>query len=38
MKNTQKILKLSGKFPETHCNTNTPNKVFEAHEKDFGAF
>jgi hypothetical protein len=37
-KNTQKIAKNSGKFPEAHWDMNNPNKVFGAHEKDFRAF
>jgi hypothetical protein len=36
-KNTPKITKISGKFPETDWDTNNPNKVFVAHEKDFRA-
>jgi hypothetical protein len=38
MKNTQKIPKNLGKFPEIHWDMNNPNKVFGAHEKDFRAF
>jgi hypothetical protein len=38
MKNTQKILKIPGKFPETDWDTNNTNKIFGAHEKDFRAF
>jgi hypothetical protein len=37
MKNTQKILKIPRKFPETDWDTNNPNKIFGAHEKDFRA-
>jgi hypothetical protein len=37
-KNTSKITKIPGKFPETHWDMNNPNKVFGAHEKDFRAF
>jgi hypothetical protein len=37
-KNTQKIAKNSGKFPEAHWDMNNPNKVFGAQEKDFRAF
>jgi hypothetical protein len=37
-KNTQKITKIPGKFPETHWDMKNPNKVFGAHEKDFRAF
>jgi hypothetical protein len=37
-KNTLKITKNPGKFPETDWDTNNPNKVFGAHEKDFRAF
>jgi hypothetical protein len=37
-KNIQKIPKILGKFPKTHWDMNNPNKVFGAHEKDFGAF
>jgi hypothetical protein len=37
-KNTQKILKILGKFLETHWDMNNPNKVFGAHENDFRAF
>jgi hypothetical protein len=33
-----KIPKIPVKFPETHWDMNTPNKVFEAHEKDFRTF
>jgi hypothetical protein len=29
---------MSGKFPETDWDMNNPNKVFNAHEKDFRAF
>jgi hypothetical protein len=36
-KNTQKITKIPGKFPETHWDMKNPNKVFGAHEKDFRA-
>jgi hypothetical protein len=32
-KNTQKITKNPGKFPEAHWDMNNPNKVFGAHEK-----
>jgi hypothetical protein len=38
MKNTRKIPKIPGKFPEIDCDTNNPNKVFGAHEKYFRAF
>jgi hypothetical protein len=34
-KNTPKITKVPGKFPETHWDMNNPNKVFGAHEKRF---
>jgi hypothetical protein len=37
-KNTPKITKIPGKFPETHWDMNNPNKVFGDHEKDFRAF
>jgi hypothetical protein len=37
-KNTPKITKIPGKFPELDWDTNNPNKVFGAHEKDFRAF
>jgi hypothetical protein len=37
-KNTQKIPKILGKFPETDWDTNNPNKIFGAHEKKFRAF
>jgi hypothetical protein len=37
-KNTLKITKIPGKYPEAHWNMINPNKVFEAHEKDFRAF
>jgi hypothetical protein len=37
-KNTQKIPKIPGKFPELDWSMNNPNKVFGAHEKDFRAF
>jgi hypothetical protein len=37
MKNTQKILKIPGKFPEIDLDTNNPNKIFGAHEKYFRA-
>jgi hypothetical protein len=36
--NTQKIPKIPRKFPEIDWDTNNPNKVFGAHEKDFRAF
>jgi CRISPR/Cas system CSM-associated protein Csm5 (group 7 of RAMP superfamily) len=36
-KKTPKITKILGKFPETNWDTNNPNKVFGAHEKDFRA-
>jgi hypothetical protein len=36
-KNAQKISKNSGKFPKTPWDMSNPNKVFEAHEKDFKA-
>jgi hypothetical protein len=36
-KNTPKIPKISGKFLEIHWDTNNPNKIFGAHEKDFRA-
>jgi hypothetical protein len=38
MKNTQKIPKIPGKFPETYWDRSYPNKVFGAHEKDLRAF
>jgi hypothetical protein len=37
-KNTPKITKIPGKFPETLWDMNNPNKIFGAHEKDFKAF
>jgi hypothetical protein len=37
-KNTPKITKIPGKFPELDWDTNNPNKAFGAHEKDFRAF
>jgi hypothetical protein len=37
-KNTQKIPKTPRKFPEIVSDTNNPNKIFGAHEKDFRAF
>jgi hypothetical protein len=37
-KNTPKITKIPGKFPEAHWNMINPNKVFGAHEKYFRAF
>jgi hypothetical protein len=37
-KNTQKITKTPGKFPEAHWDMNNPNKIFGVHEKDFRAF
>jgi hypothetical protein len=37
-KNTPKITKIPGKFPELDWSMNSPNKVFGAHEKDFRAF
>jgi hypothetical protein len=37
-KNTSKIKKIPGKFPEDHRDMDNPNKVFGAHEKDFRAF
>jgi hypothetical protein len=37
-KNTPKIIKIPGKFPELDWGTNNPNKVFGAQEKDFRAF
>jgi hypothetical protein len=36
--NTRKIPKISEKNSQTHWDTNNPNKVFGAHEKDFRAF
>jgi hypothetical protein len=38
MKNTPKITKLPGKFPELDWSMNNQNKVFGAQEKDFRAF
>jgi hypothetical protein len=38
MKNAPKIIKIPAKFPELDWDTNNPNKVFGAHEKDFRAF
>jgi hypothetical protein len=37
-KNTRKIPKIPGKFPEAHWNMNNSNKIFGVHEKDFRAF
>jgi hypothetical protein len=37
-KNTPKITKIPGKFPEPDWSMKSPNKVFGAHEKDFRAF
>jgi hypothetical protein len=37
-KNTLKITKILGKFPEAHWDMNNPTKVFGAHEKDFRDF
>jgi hypothetical protein len=37
-KNTPKITKIPGKFPELDWSMNNPNKVFGGHEKDFRAF
>jgi hypothetical protein len=37
-KNTPKIKKIPGKFSELDWDSNNPNKVFGAQEKDFGAF
>jgi hypothetical protein len=37
-KNTPKITKNPGKFPELDWDTNNPNKTFGAQEKDFRAF
>jgi hypothetical protein len=37
-KNTRKITKIPGKFPEAHWDMNNPNKVFGGHEKEFRAF
>jgi hypothetical protein len=34
-KNTAKITKIPGKFPEAHWDMKNPNKVFGTHEKDF---
>jgi hypothetical protein len=34
----QKSQKKPGKFLELDWDMNNPNKVFGAHEKDFGAF
>jgi hypothetical protein len=34
-KNTPKIPKIVGKFPDVDWSMNNPNKVFGAHEKDF---
>jgi hypothetical protein len=36
-KNTPKIPKIAGKFPEVDWSTTNPNKVFGAHEKDYRA-
>ena len=33
----RKILRKFSKFPEIDWDTNNPNKVFGAHEKDFSA-
>jgi hypothetical protein len=38
MKNTLKITKIPGKFPELDWRMNHPNKVFRAHENDLRAF
>jgi hypothetical protein len=38
MKNILKIPKIPRNFPETYWDTNNPNKIFGAHEKDFRAF
>jgi hypothetical protein len=37
-KNTPKITKISGKFPELDWDMNNPNKVFGDHGKYFRAF
>jgi hypothetical protein len=37
-KNTRKIPKIPGKFPEAQWDMNHPNKVFGVHEKDFIVF
>jgi hypothetical protein len=37
-KNTPKITEIPQKFPEIDLSMYNPNKVFGAHEKDFGAF
>jgi hypothetical protein len=37
-KNTPKITKIPGKFPELDWGMKNLNKVFGAHEKDFRAF
>jgi hypothetical protein len=37
-KNTSKIIKIPGKFPELDLSMNNPKKVFRAHEKNFRAF
>jgi hypothetical protein len=37
-KNTPKITKIPGKFPELYWSMNNSKKVFGAHEKDFRAF
>jgi hypothetical protein len=36
--NTRKIPKIPRKFPKTRWETNNPNKIFGAHEKDFRDF
>jgi hypothetical protein len=37
MKNTQKIPKILGKFPEIDWDMSNPNKVFVDHGKEFRA-
>jgi hypothetical protein len=37
-KNTPKITKIPGKFPELDWSMSNPNKVFGVQEKDFRAF
>jgi hypothetical protein len=37
-KNTRKIPKIPGKYPETPWDTSNPNKILGAQEKDFRAF
>jgi hypothetical protein len=37
-KNTPKITKIPGKFPELDWSMSNPNKVFGIQEKDFRAF